>query len=155
MANPLKLLKLKPTGFQFIQELPIDATPKKVWASLLNVVKWFRFDDEPGMGSNQTLEAWPGGRWISESKDGTAALHGIVTHLEPNKLLRLSGPVGLTHLPVNNVFIFELQAKKDGKATLLRFGQRTFGFVDTDLKKRYAGGWKKLLPQLKSLAEGK
>ena len=34
MANPLKLLKLKPTGFQFIQEVPIDAAPAKVWKAI-------------------------------------------------------------------------------------------------------------------------
>ena len=38
MANPLKLLKLKPKGFQFIKELPIQASPEKVWSSLINVV---------------------------------------------------------------------------------------------------------------------
>ena len=30
MANPLKLLKLKPTGFQFIQELPTVAAEESL-----------------------------------------------------------------------------------------------------------------------------
>jgi uncharacterized protein YndB with AHSA1/START domain len=155
MANPLKLLKLKPTGFQFIQELPIDAPPKKVWAALLNVGKWFGFDPDRSQWPKATLEAWPGGRWFTESKDGEMMLNAIVTRIEPEKLLRMSGPIGLSHLPVNSVYIFELQPKKDGKETLLRFGQRTFGFLTADVKKSYGGGWKKLLPQLKELAEGR
>jgi uncharacterized protein YndB with AHSA1/START domain len=153
MANPLKLLKLKITGFQFIQEVPIDAPPKKVWASLMNVGKWFGFEPDSATWPKTTLEAWPGGRWFTQSKDGTSALNAIVTRIEPEKLLRMAGPIGLTHLPVNNVFIFELQPKNNGKSTLLRLGQRTFGFVDADLKKRFNGGWKHQLGQLKKFAE--
>ncbi|HEV8606816.1 MAG TPA: SRPBCC domain-containing protein [Tepidisphaeraceae bacterium] len=152
MANPLKLLKLKPTGFQLIQELPIDAPPKKVWQSLLNFDKWFGFEP-PAERSKSTFEPWPGGRWFTEARDGTTQLHMIVTRIEPEKLLRLSGPMGLSHLPVNNAFIFELQPKSGGKKTLLRFCQRTFGLLTSDIKKNFGGGWKKLLPQLKELAE--
>jgi uncharacterized protein YndB with AHSA1/START domain len=153
MANPLKLLKLKVTGFQFIQELPIDAPPKKVWAALLNVGKWFTMTPDGSPPPKNVLEAWPGGRWYSEAKDGTQSLNAIVTRIEPGKLLRLSGPIGLTHLPVNNVNIFELQPKNSGKTTLLRVGQRTFGFLDADVEEKYAGGWGQLLQILKKNAE--
>jgi|SRR5882672_86948 len=154
MANPLKLLKLKATGFQFIQETPIDAPPKKVWASLLNFDKWFGFEP-PAQRPKSTLEVWPGGRWFTEAKDGTANLNMIVTRIEPQKLLRLAGPMGMSHLPVNNAFIFELQPKSGGKKTLLRFCQRTYGFLTPDIKKMFAGGWKQQLSQLKDLAESK
>ena len=154
MANPRKLLKLKPHGFQFIQELPIDAPPARVWQSLLNIAGWWRFgpDDRP----NVTLEAWPGGRFFSERNDDgnvVQSLHGLVTHIEPNRLLRIGGQMGLSHLPVMHALIWELQPRKGGDATLLRFAQRTFGFMDADVKKRYQGGWKILFPQLKALAE--
>jgi hypothetical protein len=59
--------------------------------------------------------------------------------------------MGVSHLPVNNVFIFELQP--NGKGTLLKLCHRAFGFMDSGMKGRYTGGWKKLLPQLKELAE--
>jgi uncharacterized protein YndB with AHSA1/START domain len=155
MANPLKFLKLKPQGFQFIQEVPIDAPPARVWDSLLDVGAWWRFD------ANQppriTLEPWPGGRFFGQaSEQGGAAesLHGIVTYIEPNKLLRIGGQMGLTHLPVMHALIWELQPRKGCDATLLRFAQRTFGFIDADVKKRYQSGWKVLFPQLKAVAEG-
>ena len=77
----------------------------------------------------------------------------IVTRIEPQKLLRLSGPMGMSHLPVNNAFIFELQPKNGGRKTLLRFCQRTFGFLTADVKTKFSGGWKQLLSQLKDLAE--
>jgi uncharacterized protein YndB with AHSA1/START domain len=74
-------------------------------------------------------------------------------HIEPQKLLCIHGPMGMTHLPVQNAMIWELQPRKDGKATLLRFCQRTHGYLTADLKTNFRGGWGKLLPQLKALAE--
>ena len=152
-ANPLKLLKLKPTGFQSITELPIQAPPKKVWSSLINVEKWFRFDPDPSKASKQTLDATAGGRWLSKTWEGNTIFLGTVAYVEPGKLLRLVGQLGMTHLPITTVLIFELQPKAGGKSTLLRLGQRSFGFIDADMKKRYSNIWKHLLPQLRELAE--
>jgi uncharacterized protein YndB with AHSA1/START domain len=149
-ANPVKLLKLKPTGYQFIQEIPIEAPPKTVWKTVLNIGKWFSF---PGRPEKHTLEAFPGGRWHSSWADGTEDLHGIVTRIEPGRLLRITGHVGQSHLPVQNVVIFELQPKDDGKSTLLRLCHRSYGFIDGDAKKRFRGGWNQLLPNIKTLAE--
>jgi uncharacterized protein YndB with AHSA1/START domain len=153
MANPLKLLDLKVTGFQFIEELPINAKPKKVWSAVVNPGKWFGFDPDPKKWPKHTFDPTPGGQWTVEFPDGAAALFFTVTLVDPLKLLRLSGQMGFTHLPVTCVTIFELQPQNDGKSTLLRLGQRTFGFVDADLQTRITGAWKKLLPNIKTLAE--
>ena len=155
MANPLKLLELKPTGLQFIHELPVAAPPKKVWKALLSVGKWFVFDPDPRKWPKQTLEARPGGRWFVERKDGSSSLHGLVTHVEPEKLLRLSGPIGLSHLPVSTAVIFELQERAGGNGALLRVGVRVFGFLHSEVKQRYPEVWKQFLPKIKALAEGK
>ena len=152
MANPLKMMKLKAQSIQFILEVPIAATPAKVWSSLLNPSTWFFFD--PAMKSKHTLELTPGGQWTAENPDGSSMLMGTVAYFEPGKLLRITGQLGLTHVPVSSVIIFELQPKKDGKATLLRIGTRMFGFMDTGVKKRYQGGWKGLFGNLKAVAEG-
>ena len=153
MANPLKLLKLKATGFQVIQEVPVDAPPARVWTAVLDFPGWFVFGGDAAPPRRMTVEPRVGGHWIEHLPDGGAMLNTTITHIEPNKLLRMSGPMGLTHLPVNNVFIFELQPKGAGQTTLLRFCQRTFGFVTTDQKKKYQHGWSQLLPQIKALAE--
>ena len=153
MANPLKELELSVYGFQFIQELPIEAPPARVWTSLANVNAWARFGPDAAQAPKSTLELWPGGRWLLETKDGTQNLFGMVTLVEPNKLLRLQGQMAMTHLPINTVVIFELQPQKDGRTTLLRLGQRTFGYMEADLEKRVKGGWGNLLPSLKKLAE--
>ncbi len=150
MANPLKMLKLKPTGFQYIHETPINAPPKKVWAALLKPETWFWFDESDK--SKQTFEAKPGGRWTIENAE-SSSLMGIVTHVEPGKLLRLTGPMGLSHLAVANAFIYELQPQNGGKTTLLRAAQRTFGFLTPGIKNDYAGGWKHLMGKLKAVAE--
>lgn len=153
MPQPLKMLKLKPTHFQFIQELKIDAPPKRVWQTILNVDGWFGFTSGDTK-SKRTLEPWVGGRFFAEdASDGSSSLYMVVTYIQPEKLLRLAGPMGMSHVPTNNVFIFELQPEKDGKATLLRFCQRTFGYLTEDVGKNYQGGWKQLFGQLKTLAE--
>ena len=153
MANPLTILSLEPKGFQFIQEIPIAATPEKVWAALQNVGNWFIFDPDPAKRPKHILEMRPGGRWTMEFPDGTIDLNATVTRIEPNKLLRVSGHFGMSHLPVTTVLIFELQPEKGGTSTLLRLGQRTFGFLDAEAETRFKGGWAKLLPELKALAE--
>ena len=154
MANPLKMLKLKPTHFQFIQELPIDAPPKRVWASLLDIANWFGFDGSGApAGVKRKLDARVGGHFVAEFPDGTVSLYTTITHMEPGKLLRMAGPMGMSHVPTNNVFIFELQPRgKNG--TLLRFCQRTFGYLTPGVGKDYQGGWNQLLPKIKALAEG-
>ena len=153
MANPLKELPLKAYGIQLIQELPVGAPPKKVWDSLKNPSGWFVMDPDPARQPRHTLELWPGGRWFAEFKDGTSMLFGHVVYMEPEKLIRISGHGGLTHLPVTMVFIFELQPKDDGKTTLLRVGHRVHGMMDADVETRMTGAWKKLLGQLKEMAE--
>ncbi len=152
MANPLKLLKLKAAGFQFIQELKVDAPPSRVWKTVLDMPGWFRFN--PTDKRHGRVEPWVGGRFYAENPDGSSSLYMTITRIEPNKLLRAMGPMGMSHLPVNNAFIFELQPRgKNG--TLLRFCQRTFGFITPEVQKDYAGGWKQLLPQIKRMSEKK
>jgi uncharacterized protein YndB with AHSA1/START domain len=150
VANPLKMLKLKPTHFQFIQQVPIDAPPARVWKVLLDMPGWFRFDSKDTQRHGK-MEPWVGGRFHETTPDGASWLHATVTHMEPNKLLRLSGSFGMTHLPVCNAYIFELSPR--GKGTLLKFCQRTFGALTPDVSKQYRGGWKKLTQQLKAIAE--
>lgn len=153
MANPLAELELVQTSFQRIQEIAIAATPAKVWSSVIHPGNWFGFDPDKSNWPKTTLELHAGGRWFSEGKDGTQMFMGTVSYFEPGKLLRIIGQLGMTHLPVMNVFIFELQPKNDGKSTLLRLGHRCFGFASPDTETRVAGGWTKLLGQLKDSAE--
>ena len=150
MANPLKMLTLESQGIQFIHETPVSAPPEKVWAAVKNPSDWFYFGERR---SKHTLDLRAGGQWIAVNKDGSENLFGRVVYLEPGKLLRINGQLGLTHLPVNCVVIFELQPQNDGKATLLRIGMRIFGFIDADVKERYEGAWQKLMGQIKTLAE--
>jgi uncharacterized protein YndB with AHSA1/START domain len=149
MANPIKELDLKPSGFQLIREVPINAPPKKVWESVLNLNGWFGMQP----GHRHTLEPIIGGQWHTELPGGAQVLQAVVTYIEPMKLLRLSGALGLSHLPANSVWIFELQEQEDGKSTLLRLAQRTFGYLDSEAESRFTNGWSQILPRLKELAE--
>jgi hypothetical protein len=63
---------------------------------------WFHFEGRAFAPA--TLEPHLGGRFIETAKDKSIQmLAGIVTHIEPGKLLRINGPMGMSHLPVNNV----------------------------------------------------
>ena len=64
---------------------------------------------------------------------GTESLFATVTHIEPGKLLRVSGSIGLTHLPVTSVCIFELQPKHNGRTTLLRLGHENLDAIEATI----------------------
>ena len=103
MANPLKMLKLKPMGFQEIKEVSIDAAPKKVWSTILIVGSWFYFDDVAASRPKHSFDAKVGGQWSLVNKEGASMLMGILTMIEPGKLLRIGGPLGMTqHVPKRN-----------------------------------------------------
>ena len=59
MANPLKMLKLKPEGFQFILELPIEAPPAAVWKAIFNIRGWFHFPNMPADHAPYVGRLWP------------------------------------------------------------------------------------------------
>lgn len=153
MANPLQMLPLVATGFQFIQEIAISAPPAKVWSALTHPGTWFFFNPDPATHAKHTFDLRPGGQWISESKNGNSALIATVLLIEPGTLLRLSGPIGLSHLPLSTVVIFELQPQNDGQSTLLKVCMRSTGLMDAEVETRYQGAWQRLLPQLKAAAE--
>jgi uncharacterized protein YndB with AHSA1/START domain len=153
MANPLKMLKLKPAGFQLLNETPLKAPPAKVWKIITNPTSWFGFTPVGEPNNKQSFKLAPGGTWTVTNKDGVQMLLATVTHIEPGKLLRLSGPIGLAHLAISNAIIFELVPQNDGKTTLLRSAHRSFGFITSDIKGNYTGAWKHLLAKLKYAAE--
>ena len=146
--QPLKMLKIKPGGFQFIQQIDIDAPPEKTWKALVSIGKWFNLG--PNEGKALKLEPWAGGRFYAKYGD-IEHLHAIVTYIEPNKLIRFSGQMGMSHVPVLRAFIFQLEPK--GKGTLLKLCHRCYGMIDSEAEGRYRGGWKQLLPKLKAFAE--
>ncbi len=153
MANPLQMLNLSIKGFQHIEEVPVEASPERVWKAITSPEEWFGFDPDKNKWPKSSLKAKPGEQFAAKGANGTMMLHGTVTYVEPGKLLRISGSFGLTHLPVNSTFIFELQPQEDGTKTLLRLGRRTFGFIDDSVEERMKGGWQRLLGQIKAAAE--
>jgi uncharacterized protein YndB with AHSA1/START domain len=151
MANPLQILPLKTLAIQFIEETTIAAPNQKVWSTVINPTAWFQFDADPAKHGKHSFELRPGGQWTATNPSGSANLLGTVVYYEPGKLLRIQGQVGLSHLPVNGVVIFELQEKDGG--TLLRVGMRLIGFMDEGVEARYQGAWKHLLSQIKAASE--
>jgi uncharacterized protein YndB with AHSA1/START domain len=154
MANPLQMLPLVATGFQFLQEIAVNAPPPKVWSAVTNPGKWFFFNPDPATHAKHTFDLRPGGQWTSQSPNGNSSLLATVLLIEPGTLLRLSGPIGLSHLPLSTVVIFELMPQDGGKSTLLKVCMRSSGLMDAEVENRYKGAWQRLLPQIKAAAEG-
>ena len=155
MANPLKMLKLKPTTIQIIQEVPIDAPPAKVWRAVLDAKAWIGAAMMNPKAVKSTVEPKVGGRFTYERGDGSEQrLLGFISHVEPNKLLRVYGPGVMSHLPCACTMIWELQPAKGGKATVLRFCERSYGSLPPGTAKSHQGGWKMVLAKLKKAAEG-
>src|SRR5690242_9823544 len=123
MRNPLKLLKLKNTSFQFIEEVKVNADPATVWRSLLNVNGWWKLG-MIGPGARFKIEPRAGGRFTETGAGGIEALHAFVTYVEPQKLIRFWGPMGSSHIPFSSVFIFELTPAEKGGGTMLRLCHR-------------------------------
>ena len=98
------------------------------------------------------LEPVAGGRFYEDFGQGRgSALYATVTYLEPNKKLRMTGPMGMRG-PVMGTIAFDLVA--EGNGTRLKLSHRVMGAVNDDDRETYTHGWQELLGKhLKRLVE--
>lgn len=139
-------------SMQIEQEVLIQARPATVYRGLTAEIGEWWTHSFSGAPKRIVLEPWVGGRFFEEFPDGEGgALYATVTYLEPNKQLRLAGPMGMAG-PVHGVSTFELEDQ--GAATLLKLSHRAIGPVTEEAKANYAKGWTSLLGKhLKAFAE--
>jgi DNA-binding transcriptional ArsR family regulator/uncharacterized protein YndB with AHSA1/START domain len=133
------------------QELVLAAPRAEVFAALTEgVAAWW---GEPYLTSNAvglSLDARVGGSFVEEWEGGGGKQLAVVTALDPNTTLQLTGPF---HLGV--VFgIVEFHLDDDRRGTRLAFSHRAIGAVSPDLADDFAAGWTELLGErLKAFVE--
>jgi uncharacterized protein YndB with AHSA1/START domain len=133
-----------------VQRHSIAAPPERVFSALTaEIGRWwthrFRTDGvvgfEPELGG-RFFEAWSGG----------GALYAEVTYLDPPRMLRLAGPMGMEGAVISTM-VFELTAEEHGTSLLLTHD--ILGALSAETAEDYEAGWKALLGQtLKAYAEG-
>jgi DNA-binding transcriptional ArsR family regulator/uncharacterized protein YndB with AHSA1/START domain len=122
-------------------EVRIEAPPARVCEAITTGIGgWWSHTFFDG---KVRLEPEVGGRFWEDAGD-RAALYALVQAIEPPRLLRLSGPMGMTGAVVGSI-AFTLDGAGDGDATVVRLSHRAYGDVDADTEASYGEGWRSLL----------
>ena len=136
-------------SFRIEQEVLLKAPLSKAWKSLLDVDAWWCHRYQPG--SRLILEPVAGGRFAEVGPKGFEAIFGTVTFIQPRKLIRFTGPLGMHALPVNSVYSYELVEVAGG--TMLRLSHHAIGLLDAGWAKSLESGWRELWVNLAAFAE--
>ena len=137
-------------SFVVEQRTEIAAPRAKAWAALLDVDAWWSHHMfKPRR--KFVLEPWPGGRFYEAVENNQGALWGTVTHLETERLLRLSGALGMS-LPVSSCYEYRL-TDGPGQSTVLHLTHRAIGILMKDWKQRHEDGWAEMMKNLTAFTE--
>ena len=79
------------------------------------------------------------------------ALFGTVTYIKRPSVLRLSGPLGMSRLPVSSTYEYTLEPK--GAGTALKLTHRAIGLLDSEWHNAHDQGWKELWVHLRAFVE--
>ena len=128
-------------------EVRIDAAPDVVWRALTEQVgSWwpYRFNDD---SVSVVLEPVVGGRFYEAfDENGAGALYATVTYLEPRRMLRVSGSMGLRGA-ASYVKIYELEPAGDG--TIVRTSASMMGAIPEETRAGYRTGNQEVLDALR------
>jgi uncharacterized protein YndB with AHSA1/START domain len=138
---------------QVEQEVTINASPERVFDALTSQVSawWgapYLLTDAP---QGIILEPEVGGRLYEVSGEGEGALWAMVTAIQKNRWLELTGPIGMSGA-MHSVVSFALEPK--GEATLVKLAHHAVGELGEDTEANYSAGWHDLVGvRLKAFAE--
>lgn len=137
---------------QIEQEIIVNSSLEKTYQSLLDVNKWWahRMSRLP---DSLRLEAKVGGRFW-ETRDGSednGALWGIVTSIEPNDHIQLSGSIGIQGAVLGNVVICTIP--QDDGTTKVTLSHHIIGDIPEGTLDGYDKGWAYHLEMIKKLSE--
>jgi uncharacterized protein YndB with AHSA1/START domain len=112
-----------PAGFTVRTVVTIARPPAQVYAMLLEVGRWW--DPEhtwSGDASNLRLDARAGGCFCEALPSGGSVQHAVVVHVEPGKLLRLSGALGpLQSMGVSGSLTWEIAPEGNGSRATVTY----------------------------------
>lgn len=133
------------------QELVLAAPRAEVFAALTDgVAAWWGAPYLTSKAIGLTLEGRVGGSFLEEWAGGGGRQLALVTALDPDTRLELTGPFHLG--VVFGMVEFRLDDVPDG--TRLAFSHRAIGDVSTEAAEAFAAGWRELLGvRLRALVE--
>ncbi len=97
----------------------------------------------PGEGGDLQLDTRIGGSFTERWGDNEGAVWGTVLYLERGIKLRLNGVLGMTTLPVNSLYTYELE--DDDGGTLLKLTHDCYGRLEEEWADKHDAGWQMLL----------
>lgn len=123
------------------QELTVARPRHEVFAALTDVASWWGPPYVSQAATNLRLEARLGGTFEEVWGTQGGRMLAVVTAIEPDHRLELTGPF---HLGV--VYgVVQFQLDDAGTDTRLSFSHRGIGSVSAEAATAFAGGWKELL----------
>jgi uncharacterized protein YndB with AHSA1/START domain len=140
-----------PIAAEIEAEVTINAGPEAVWRALTEEVgQWWchSFKDKPYA---IVLEPVIGGRFYEQfDESGAGALYATVTYVEPYKVLRTNGSMGM---PGARQYVKTYRLEASGDQTIVRTTASTMGDIAPELLAGYRDGGAELLEALKRHVE--
>ena len=138
-------------AFDVEAQIEVPVPPEEVWRALTEEIgRWWphTFTDEPFA---IRLEPVIGGRFYEQfDGSGAGALYGTVTYVEPYRVLRTSGAMGL---PGARLYVKTYRLEPAGDATVVRTTASALGDIDDERLTGYRDGGLALLEALKRYVE--
>jgi len=140
-----------PIAVEIEAQISIDASVETVWSALTEGVgRWWdhSFTEKPYA---IVLEPRIGGRFYEQfDESGAGALYATVTYVEPPRILRTSGSMGM---PGARQYVKTYQLEADGERTVVRTTASTLGDIEPEMLENYRIGGQALLESLKRHVE--
>lgn len=140
-----------PIAAEIEAEVVIDADVTRVWTALTDGIgQWWdhSFTDKPYA---IVLEPVIGGRFYEQfDESGAGALYATVTYVEPYRVLRTSGSMGM---PGARQYVKTYRLEASGDQTIVRTTASALGDIGPDLLTGYRDGGQKLLESLRHYVE--
>jgi len=150
-SSPVPEETVTPIAVEIEAEIVIDADVKVVWTALTDGVgQWWShsFTDKPYA---IVLEPVIGGRFYEQfDESGAGALYATVTYIEPYRVLRTSGAMGM---PGARQYVKTYRLEPAGDQTIVRTSASMLGDIGADRLTGYRDGGLKLLESLKQYVE--
>lgn len=132
-------------GFRFEQEVVVPGSPEVAFTAFTaETASWWdhHFSKQP---KKLYFEARPGGGfWEIFDDAGHGVQHAVVNFADPPRLLRFTGPLGLTGRAIEMVHTLQFESVEGGK-TKVKLEVRTFGELETSWPATLEAVWKHFL----------
>jgi DNA-binding transcriptional ArsR family regulator len=134
-------LATQPQTIQIDLEITFTAARQHVFMALTKEIDawWPRRLSADSQGTIH-LEPYVGGRFYEAfAGNGAGALLATITYIEPDKELRLAGPLDAVEEAIINTIRMTLESQ--GETTTLRLTHHMYGEVDAGIHERYRERW--------------